>query len=163
MLESNVATSWKTDAASRIGDVLIVADYDGIEGTLFDTVGAIYDNLSGDALNVTARHGVFSAEGAWKNSGHGVGASGNPLHTKINTIAAVTDNGDIAIRNYGDLTVGSVGIQLQGVMSDLPVPEPTPPRDATCPPALSPTSNPGSPPRPTRLTLSAELHCRKGR
>ncbi|WP_299459494.1 lectin-like protein [uncultured Gimesia sp.] len=116
---SNVATSWKTDAASRIGDVLIVADYDGIEGTLFDTVGAIYDNLTGDALNVTARHGVFSAEGAWQNSGHGVGASGKPLHTQIHSIAAMTDNGDIAIRNHGDLTVGSVGIQLQGVMSDI--------------------------------------------
>ncbi|MDG2221885.1 MAG: lectin-like protein [Rubripirellula sp.] len=114
---SNLAT--EPDADGTGGDILVVADYDGPLGERSDNHGVIYDNLSGNLLNVKSDGVIFSAEGAGEDGAEGVGTTKQPLRTQVTTLTATTDWGDIGILNRGELSVGKVEVQLKGLLSEV--------------------------------------------
>ncbi|MCH2203958.1 MAG: PKD domain-containing protein, partial [Fuerstiella sp.] len=117
VLLSNLKT--ETDSQGAGGNVLVVADYDGVGGQVADGTGSIRDHLSGDLINIKANGVILSAEGGGNSSGLGIGLVEQPLLTDVVTLAATTDLGDIAIDNQGDLTIGVVDIQLTGLLADV--------------------------------------------
>ncbi|MEQ9069455.1 MAG: hypothetical protein RLO18_22165, partial [Gimesia chilikensis] len=61
--------------------------------------GSIYD-INGDANNITANNAALRAQGnIYENSDY--------LNTQVNTLAAVSNTGDILIENTGNLQIGS--------------------------------------------------------
>ncbi|MFI4852668.1 MAG: hypothetical protein ACIAZJ_26450, partial [Gimesia chilikensis] len=61
--------------------------------------GSIYD-INGDANNITANNAALRAQGnIYENSDY--------LNTQVNTLAAVSNTGDILIENIGNLQIGS--------------------------------------------------------
>ena len=116
VLLSNLKT--EADAQGSGGNVLVVADYDGVGGQAADGTGSIRDHLSGDLINIKADGVILSAEGEGSSS-FGIGSVEQPLHTSIATLAATTDSGDIAVENHGDLTIGVVELQLNGLLADV--------------------------------------------
>jgi len=109
-----VATAAGIDG--RGGSVLIVADYDGVSGTQDDGEGTIRG--VGDRTHVTADRAALVAEGLHDPQGWGIGRQSQPVHTQLNQLAAMTDFGDIAVMNQGDLTIGRFDIELTGVLAN---------------------------------------------
>ncbi|MEQ8852381.1 hypothetical protein, partial [Gimesia sp.] len=61
--------------------------------------GSIYD-INGDANNITANHAALRAQGnIYENSDY--------LNTQVNTLAAISNTGDILIENTGNMEIGS--------------------------------------------------------
>ena len=114
---SNLATEPNSEGIG--GDVLVVADYDGVTGDRPDNNGVIRDNLSGDLLNIKADGTILSAEGGKNQSSDGIGSREMPLQTKISSLAATTDWGDISIQNRGEMTIDKVDIRLDGLLSEV--------------------------------------------
>jgi hypothetical protein len=101
------------------GRALVVADYNGVQGKLHDGSGTITSAVSSSTINVTADEAIFAAEGIAGGSGigSGIGSRATPIQTDVNVIAATTDKGDLAIENHGDLVLGSVDVQLSGLLA----------------------------------------------
>ncbi|MDB4676972.1 DUF4457 domain-containing protein, partial [bacterium] len=98
------------------GTVLVVADFDGISGT-YPTYGGSVQGV-GDTTHVIAPNAVFLAEGVSGSKMSGIGNSQNPLQTEVNRVAAITNAGNIAIENIGDLTLGEIPLDLNQYFSD---------------------------------------------
>lgn len=114
---SNLATEPNSEGIG--GDVLVVADYDGVTGDRPDNNGVIRDNLSGDLMNIKADGTILSAEGSKNQSSDGIGSAEMPLHTEISSLAATTDWGDISIQNRGQMTIEKVDVRLDGLLSEV--------------------------------------------
>ena len=98
------------------GAVLVVADYDGVTGQRADGEGTIRG--VGMATHVIADRVVFVAEGRHDLQGWGIGREVDPLRTQVSRLAALTDFGDVAIENVGDLQIGRIDIPMKGVLKD---------------------------------------------
>ena len=61
----------------------------------------------------------MSAEGGKNQSSDGIGSREMPLQTKISSLAATTDWGDISIQNRGEMTIDKVDIRLDGLLSEV--------------------------------------------
>ncbi|HPM81731.1 MAG TPA: DNRLRE domain-containing protein, partial [Candidatus Anammoximicrobium sp.] len=111
------------DSDTALGDVVVEADFFGVEGTFANGTGAISDNLTGEAANVIAGSAIFLGCGNAASNGTGIGddaAADNDIDTQISNLAALTERGDIAIDNTGALTIGNgsggaVSISLPGL------------------------------------------------
>ncbi|MFN6105264.1 MAG: lectin-like protein [Planctomycetaceae bacterium] len=101
------------------GSALIVADYNGVEGNLPDGTGAITVPAANavNPIQVTAARAIFAAEGVV--AGAGVGQVTTPIQIDVDTVAATTDKGDLALVNHGPLVLGSVDIQLTGLLAQV--------------------------------------------
>jgi Ca2+-binding RTX toxin-like protein len=106
--------SANSNSDATVGDVIVTADYDGVGGGLSDDDGAISDNLTGEAANITADELALRA-------GSGIGddeaSSDDDIDTQVDDLAAQTHSGDIHIENDGSLDIGSFD-GLSGVEND---------------------------------------------
>jgi hypothetical protein len=125
---SQITSEWGNIALLATGDLelaqvatggkaLLVADYNGVQGGIADQAGTILPTAGYTGTVVTADEAILSAEGV--GNGAGVGTRLQPLAIDVKTVAAVTDKGDLALSNSGSLTVGSVDVQLQGLLSQV--------------------------------------------
>ena len=109
---STVNANSNDDAS--LGDVIITADYAGIGGGLSDLQGAIFDNLNGEAANITADQVALRA-------GSGIGSGTSPdtmdLDMAAVTLIGTTASGDFHVRDLnGGLTVAAFdGLSQLGV------------------------------------------------
>ncbi len=95
-----------------LGDVIVTADYAGVGGGLSDNAGTITDNLSGEAANIIGDQLALRA-----GSGIGDGEAPNDadIDVRVNTLAAVTESGDIHVQDLsGGLTIDTFDL-LSGV------------------------------------------------
>ncbi|NLF68877.1 MAG: hypothetical protein GX575_07460, partial [Candidatus Anammoximicrobium sp.] len=101
-----------SNGSGAVGDVIVTADYAGVGGGLSNNTGAISDNLTGEAANIT---GDQVALRAGSGIGDGVAPDDDDIDVAINTLAAVTVSGDIHVQDLaGGLTIDSFD-SLSGV------------------------------------------------
>ncbi|MCY2986810.1 MAG: hypothetical protein NTY19_02965, partial [Planctomycetota bacterium] len=84
------------DVSGGAGYVIVTADYAGVDGGMSDYAGAISDNLTGEAVNITGDQVALRA-------GTGIGSGTAPddldIDVAINTLVAVTASGDINVQD----------------------------------------------------------------
>ena len=108
----------QADAQGQGGAVLVLADYDGVQGSFADGTGAIHAQPLVSGSNLVAAAAVLVAEGD-PVSRQGVGGSNLPIRTKVSRLAAVTDRGEIRVDNRGALSIGRIDLQLTGLLGSV--------------------------------------------
>ena len=77
--------------------MIVTADFDGVGTGLSNDMGAIIDNLAGEGANIVADQLALRAG---SGIGDGVAADPKDLDLMVNTLAAVTESGDIHLQNH---------------------------------------------------------------
>ena len=83
------------------GDILVGSITSADTALLTADVGAITDNLAGEAANITAGEMALRAAS-------GIGSDAEDINTQGITLAAQTQSGDVNVGNVGALTIGTV-------------------------------------------------------